>query len=267
MVSGDHGLGASFGVLAGPTEFAGDRERGELLWSGLQFAAESAAYVGRDHPDLGLWQTRRCGDAEAQDVRDLSGRPHDHLLAGGVDNRRARLHEGWDEPLLTVLPLDDDAVFAGLGNGLVDIAASTGRRRIQRPHVTLVGPDDLTGVRDPLERDREVSRGLLVRRQRPRGDIHALDVGDVLAGKYRDDTRGGGRLRGVDRGDRGVREGAAHHSQMQHSGELDVVSPPGATGDESAVFLAATGLANLGLGTVVNSGHLTHLPSPRRTRP
>ena len=38
----------------------------------------------------------------------------------------ARLHEGRDQPLLAVLPLDDDAVGAGLGDRLLDVAAGAG---------------------------------------------------------------------------------------------------------------------------------------------
>ena len=58
---------------------------------------------------------RMCGIWVADHMRDL--------LAGRVDDDRARLHEGRDQPLLAVLALDDDAVGAGLRDGLVDVAA------------------------------------------------------------------------------------------------------------------------------------------------
>ena len=78
----------------------------------------------------------------------LGGRPHRHLLAGGVDDRRARLHEGRDEPLLAVLALDDDAVLARLGDGRLDVAAGARRGGVELPERRLVRAE--VGVRQHL---------------------------------------------------------------------------------------------------------------------
>ena len=43
----------------------------------------------------------------------------------------------------------------------------------------------------------------------------------------------------------GVGEGAAHHGEVQHAGQLDVVGPAGAAGDEALVLLAGARLADL----------------------
>ncbi|GIL37379.1 hypothetical protein PDTK01_34540 [Phycicoccus sp. DTK01] len=50
-------------------------------------------------------------------------------------------------------------------------------------------------------------------------------------------------------------EGAADHREVQHPGQLDVVGPAGAAGDEALVLLAAAVLADLGRGAVVDGGH------------
>ncbi len=52
----------------------------------LELAAEAAADVGRDDPDLGLGHAGGGGQREAHDVRDLGRRPHRDLLAGRVDD-------------------------------------------------------------------------------------------------------------------------------------------------------------------------------------
>ena len=52
-------------------------------------------------------------------------------------------------------------------------------------------------------------------------------------------------LVGVDAGDPGVRRGRAHHGQVQHAGQRDVVGPAGAPGDEAGVLLAGAGLPEL----------------------
>ena len=126
----------------------------QLLRRGLELAAEAAADVGRDHPDLGLGHAGGRREREPQDVRDLGGRPHRDLLAGRVDDDGARLHEGRDQPLLAVLALDHDAVAAGLLDGLVDVAAGAGLARVEHPERRLVGAE--VGVREHL-----VGRGLL----------------------------------------------------------------------------------------------------------
>ena len=89
----------------------------------------------------------------------------------------------------------------------------------------------------------------------------ALRAGaEVGAGEHRDDPRGGGRRTGVDAVDRGVRERAAHHGQVQHPGKRDVVGPLGATGDEARVLLALARGPDLGCRAVVDGGHQASLP-------
>ena len=56
-----------------------------------------------------------------------------------------------------------------------------------------------------------------------------------------------GRRR-VDVGDLRVGEGAAHHREVQHPGELDVVGPAGAAGDQPLVLLAAAVPPDLAAG-------------------
>src|SRR5690606_13189364 len=72
-----------------------------------------------------------------------------------------------------------------------------------------------------------------------------LGLGQVLPREHRDDAVGLARLGRLDRGDACVGEGAAHHGQVEHPGELDVVRPAGASGDEALVLLAAPGPADL----------------------
>ncbi len=139
-------LAAGLGVLHRPAQPAGDRPGDPLLGRGLELAAEAAADVRRDHPDLRLGHARRGGQREAQDVGDLGRRPHGQLLTRRVDHDRAGLHEGRDQPLLAVLPLDHDAVGAGLGDGLLDVAAGAGLARVEHPQCGLVGAE--VGMRE-----------------------------------------------------------------------------------------------------------------------
>ena len=171
-------LGAGLGVLDRLAEPTGHGDGDALLGRRLQLAAEPAADVGGDDPDLGLGDAHRRGDEEPQDVRDLGGRPDRHLLAGRVDDHRAGLHEGRDQPLLAVLALDDDAVGAGLGDGLVDVAAGALLGGVELPEGALVGAE--VGVGEHL-----VGGGLLeVERRR---QLLVVDV-DELGGVAR---RGG----------------------------------------------------------------------------
>ncbi len=61
-----------------------------------------------------------------EDVRDLRRRPHGQLLAGRVDDHRARLHERRDQPLLAEPAADHDRVGVVLGRG--DGVVGTRRR-------------------------------------------------------------------------------------------------------------------------------------------
>jgi len=133
VVGGHQRLRAGLGVLDRLPEAPGQQEGDELLRGGLELAAEAAADVGGDHPDLGLRDAGHRGQQELQDVRDLGGRPHGDLLTGRVDDGRAGLHEGGNQALLAVLALDDDAVGAGLGDGVVDVPAGACVRGVELP--------------------------------------------------------------------------------------------------------------------------------------
>ena len=146
VVAAEQGLRAGLGVLHRLADPAADRPGDPLLRGGLELAAEAAADVGGDHPDLGLGHAGRRGQREPQDVRDLGGRPHRELLTGRVDHDRAGLHERRDQPLLAVLPLDHDAVGAGLGDRLLDVAAGAGLAGVEDPERRLVGAE--VGVRE-----------------------------------------------------------------------------------------------------------------------
>ena len=108
--AGHDRLGAGLGELHRPAQAPGDQEGHQLLGGELQLAAEAAADVRRDHPDLGLGDPGHQGQQDPQDVRHLGGRPHGDLLTGRVDDGRARLHERRNQPLLAEPPLDHDAV-------------------------------------------------------------------------------------------------------------------------------------------------------------
>ncbi len=115
----------------------------------------------------------------------------------------------------------------------------------------------LAGESSAVHRHRRVVGCLLVGGDRPCRDEAALLLGHVGAGEHRDDVRGLLGLGCVDRGDPGVGERAAHHRQVQHAGELDVVGPAGASGDQPLVLLADAGLADLrrGRARLVGDGH------------
>jgi hypothetical protein len=115
--------------------------------------------------------------------------------------------------------------------------------------------DRLTGERDVVDRQGRVARGLHVRRDRPGGGQGALLGVEVGTGEDRDDVARGLGGGGVDAGDAGVGVGAAHEGEVEHARQHHVVGPPGATGDQPLVLLAAARPADLRLGTVVDGGH------------
>ena len=117
--------------------------------------------------------------------------------------------------------------------------------------------DDLAGERDPLGRHRQVGRGHLVRRDRPRVGDHALGLAEVLAREDLVDVQRPVGGLDVDAQDLGVRVRAADHRQVEHARERDVVGPAGAAGDEALVLLAAAVLADLRTDgrAVVDGGH------------
>ena len=117
-------------------------------------------------------------------------RPHRHLLTGRVAHRRARLHEGGDEPLLAELALDDDAAVAGLGDLVLDVGARPLGGGVEGPDGGGVGAE--VGVREHLVLDGllevEDGRQLVVVDVDELGGVAGLgrgagrDDGDDLAG-------------------------------------------------------------------------------------
>jgi hypothetical protein len=96
-----------------------------------------------------------------------------------------------------------------------------------------------------VDGDRRVAGVDHVRRHGPRAGQRPLLLGEVATAEDGDDARrllGGGD---VDRGDPGVRDGAAQHRHVQHPGQHQVVGPLGAPGDQPGVLLAQAGLADL----------------------
>ena len=146
-------LGPGLGVLDRLAQPAGDHQRDDLLGGDLQFAAEPAADVRGDHPELVLRDALGERDHQLEDVRDLGRRPHGDLLAGRVDHGRPRLHERRDQPLLAEDPFDDDLIGVGRRRGqrVVDAPARCRRRRSRRP-TPRSGWCRVPGGRAPLRR-------------------------------------------------------------------------------------------------------------------
>ena len=108
VVGGHQRLAAGLGPLDRLAEPAGHQEREHLLRGDLQLAAEAAADVGGDDPQLVLGDAGDHRQHHPQDVRDLGRRPHREVVALRLDDDRARLHERRDQPLLDEPPADDD---------------------------------------------------------------------------------------------------------------------------------------------------------------
>ena len=125
--------------------------------------------------------------------------------------------------------------------------------------------DGLAGEGDPVRGQRRVGGGDLVGRDRPGVDARPLGLGEVGTGEHRDDVGRLLRRAGVDADDLRVGERAAHHREVQHARQLDVVGPAGAAGDQALVLLApavAPDLLRLG-GAFLGGGHaVTPLPCP-----
>ena len=165
-------------------------------------------------------------------------RPVGPQVGVGQDRVLGRLLEVEHGPQLVVLHLDELGGVACLRSGAGDHHG-----------------DHLAGERRPVDGDRRVVRRLLVRCDRPRRDQRALLLGDLRAGDDGHDVRRVLGRGGVDARDPGVRERAAHHRDVQHPGQLDVVGPARPAGDQPLVLLAAprgadlrTGLGRRGLG-------------------
>jgi hypothetical protein len=125
--------------------------------------------------------------------------------------------------------------------------------------------DDLAGEADPVDRDRRVGRRLLLRRDRPGVDAHPDRLAEVGGGDHVHDAHRVLGRTSVDAGDPGMGEGAAHHRQVQHPGQGDVVGPAGAAGDQPGVLLAAARRTDLCGRALFGRGHDTRSRDAART--
>ncbi len=167
VMRGDQRLRAGLGVLARLADAPRREHRDDLLRHRLQLAAEAAAHIGRHYPDLALGNAQHHGQEEPRDVRDLGRGPQRHLLAGRVAEERAGLHERRDQPLLPVLPLEQDPVGAGLRDRLVDRPAGARLGRVELPERGL--------VRAEVRMGENGVRGCLLEVER-RGQLFVVDV-------------------------------------------------------------------------------------------
>ena len=94
-----------------------------------------------------------------------------------------------------------------------------------------------------------------------RGD-GAVGVTEVVPGEGGDNAGPVQGRRDVDAGDPGVRHRAAEHRHVQHARQHDVVSPVGATGDQSRVLLAAQRLPDGVLARGRTLEHVGHRAPP-----
>ncbi len=117
VVGREQRLRAGLGPLDRLAQLDRRGEDEDLLGRDLQLAAEPAADVRGDHPQLVLGHARGGRRQRLEDVRDLRRRPHGQLLTGRVDDDGAGLHERRDEPLLAEPPPDDDRIGVLLGGG------------------------------------------------------------------------------------------------------------------------------------------------------
>ena len=112
-------LGPGRDPAGGPPDLARHPRHDDFLGVVEDLAAESAAHVGGDHPQLALGNPEREGGEQQPDrVRVLAGGPDRHLLGRRVPLRRggAGFHRRGDEALVHELDLHD---LVGLGEGLV----------------------------------------------------------------------------------------------------------------------------------------------------
>ena len=202
VVTGHDRLGARLGELDRLAQAAGHDECHQLLGGELQLAAEAAADVRGNHPDLGLGDAGHQRQEDPYEVRHLRRGPHGDLLASGVDHRGARLHEGGDQSLLTELSLNDDAVDAGSRDRLFYVTAGASGGRVEDPGCAVVGAE--VGVR---EVGSVGDRGLHVEHRREHVVLDVNQVGCIarLADRpgHDDDDGLAGERDVVDR-DRGV---------------------------------------------------------------
>ena len=315
VVGREQRLRAGLGPLDRLAQLHRRGEDEDLLGGDLQLPAEPAADVRRDDAQLVLGHAGGGGRQGLEDVRDLGRRPHGQLLAGGIDDHGARLHERRDEPLLAEPAADHDRVGVVLGrcDRLLRAATGAGVAGVEHPvragvgaevrvqqcgalgerllhvqdrrQVVVVDDDELgrvaggrgvagdhhgdavTGEVHGVDGQRRRLRGLLVRRDRPGVRQARLGEPEVGGGVDRDDAGKRAGLVGVDPGDAGMRRGRAHHGQVQHPGQGDVVGPAGAPGDEAGVLLAGPGLPELRGGGLSGGRHLLSSLPPARGSP
>src|SRR5699024_4842586 len=83
--------------------------------------------------------------------------------------------------------------------------------------------NDVAGEGDLIDRDRRARRRLLIRGDGPGVRQTSLDIGEVGSGEHGDDPGGVLRLGHIDGEDLRVGYGAAHHRQVQHARQGNVV--------------------------------------------
>ena len=115
-------LAARLGPLHGRPQLHRAEARDEVGRIRRDLAAEAAADLRRDHPQLVFRDTGDDRAQEAQDVRILRRVPQRQLAGGAapLGQRRARLHRVRNQPLLDDALLDDDL---GVLERRVDVAA------------------------------------------------------------------------------------------------------------------------------------------------
>jgi hypothetical protein len=229
---------------------AGDVGEGHLFGVEIDLAAEAPAHVGRDDPDLVLFEAVHERQQQPDQVRRLGGGPHRELAGAGVPLRHhaAGLHGVGDKPLV------DDALphhHPGFTEGLVGVAP--GDRPIERGVVGSfgvqhrrtggdgpllighrgqrleLGPhrqhrvsgavgvlrhhrrDDVALEADLVDRDHRMGRHLHVGQHPAAGHLAHLAL-QVGAGEHRHHSGHGPGRRGIDTEDAGVGVGTAYES-------------------------------------------------------
>ena len=273
----EHVLGAALGPLhRRAAEGLRDPDRDVLLGVGVEFRAEAAAHVGRDHAHLRLAGAVHDGDERLHEVRHLRGGIEGHLTVRGhpLGDDAARLDRDRREPLVHDPLLDHDLCIPdriGEALGLVlDRAVEVARCLV----VHLRRPVGDCRFQAGNGRKRLVvdfdGRGTVGRRVPILGDDHGDWLSDhphLAAGEHRalDLLPLAGRVRGardspldpkglggkncrharklqrafrVDGADLGVRMGTADETEVVHAGKHDVVDEAPLAGDELGVLLA-----------------------------
>ena len=277
VVARGHVLGAGLDPLHRPSEPLRERQHQRLLAVGLELRAEAAAHVGGHHAQLVLGDAEHAGEHEARDVRDLGRGPQREVVAASLGHRAARLDGRARGAVVHEAVLHRDLRLGEAGvdvaashRPLVRLvgaellpderrAVLERRLRVHHSGLRVVLHDHVLGGvhRDVPGRGHNHRHGIahvlhltalerpvlgrldLDARRRPdHGERTREVVGHVLArehGHHAAALLRGGR---VDRGDRGVRLGRAHHHEVQHAGEVDVLGVVAPARDHPGVLLA-----------------------------